>query len=62
MVGVEICEDLWAPINPGSLAALAGAQVILNLSASNELISKADYRRELVRMTSAKNLCGYVYA
>lgn len=62
LVGVEICEDLWAPINPGSLAALAGAQVILNLSASNELISKADYRRELVRMTSAKNLCGYVYA
>lgn len=62
LVGVEICEDLWAPINPGSLAALAGAQVILNLSASNELISKADYRRDLVRMTSAKNLCGYVYA
>ncbi len=62
LVGIEICEDLWAPINPGSLAALAGAQVILNLSASNELISKADYRRDLVRMTSAKNLCGYVYA
>ena len=62
LVGIEICEDLWAPINPGSLAALAGAQVILNLSASNELISKVDYRRELVRMTSAKNLCGYVYA
>ena len=62
LIGVEICEDLWAPINPGSLAALAGAQVILNLSASNELISKADYRRDLVRMTSAKSLCGYVYA
>jgi NAD+ synthase (glutamine-hydrolysing) len=62
LIGVEICEDLWAPLTPGTHAALAGAQLILNLSASNELISKADYRRDLVRMTSAKNLCGYVYA
>ena len=62
LLGVEICEDLWAPINPGTSAALAGANVVLNLSASNELISKADYRRDLVCMTSAKNLCGYVYA
>lgn len=62
LIGVEICEDLWAPINPGTTAALAGATVVLNLSASNELISKAEYRRDLVRMQSAKNLCGYVYA
>ena len=61
-VGVEICEDLWAPISPGTQAALAGARVLLNLSASNELISKAEYRRDLVRMTSASNLCAYVYA
>ena len=61
-VGVEICEDLWAPIPPSSNASLAGASVILNLSASNELIAKADYRRDLVRMASATNICGYVYA
>jgi NAD+ synthase (glutamine-hydrolysing) len=62
LLGVEICEDLWAPLTPGTNAALAGAQVMLNLSASNELISKADYRRDLVRMTSAKNICAYIYA
>ncbi|MDA7785444.1 hypothetical protein N8944_06190, partial [Pseudomonadales bacterium] len=55
LIGVEICEDLWAPLTPGTNAALAGAHILLNLSASNELISKADYRRDLVRMTSAKN-------
>jgi len=62
LIGVEICEDLWAPLTPGTNAALAGAHTLLNLSASNELISKADYRRDLVRMTSAKNLCAYIYA
>ena len=62
LIGVEICEDLWAPISPSTEASLAGAQIILNLSASNELISKADYRRDLVRMASAKNICAYVYA
>jgi NAD+ synthase (glutamine-hydrolysing) len=62
LVGAEICEDLWAPINPGTHAALAGANVVCNLSASNELISKADYRQDLVRMTSANNFCSYIYA
>lgn len=62
LVATEICEDLWAPISPGVNAALAGASVICNLSASNELISKADYRRDLVRMTSAKSFCAYIYA
>ena len=62
IVGAEICEDLWAPISPGTHAALAGANIVCNLSASNELISKADYRRDLVRMTSASNFCGYLYA
>ena len=59
--GVEICEDLWAPLSPGTMLALAGAEVIVNLSASNELIAKREYRRELVGQQSARTLCGYVY-
>ena len=59
---VELCEDLWAPVPPGSAHCLAGAELILNLSASNELVAKADYRRDLVRMASAQWLCGYLYA
>lgn len=62
LIGVEICEDLWAPNTPGTQACLAGASIMLNLSASNELIAKTDYRRDLVRMTSAKTLCAYLYA
>ncbi len=60
--GVEICEDLWAPQNPASEAALAGAAIILNPSASNEIIGKAEYRKSLVMSTSARLICGYVYA
>jgi NAD+ synthase (glutamine-hydrolysing) len=60
--GIEICEDLWATAPPGIRHCLAGADVILNLSASNELVAKADYRRELVRMASARGICGYLYA
>ena len=59
---IEICEDFWAPEPPGIRHCLAGAELILNLSASNELVAKADYRRELVRMASARGLCGYLYA
>jgi NAD+ synthase (glutamine-hydrolysing) len=59
---VELCEDLWAPETPGIRHCLAGADLILNPSASNELVAKADYRRDLVRMTSARGLCGYLYA
>ncbi len=59
---LEICEDLWAPDPPGARHVLAGAELILNPSASNELVAKADYRRDLVRMTSAQRLCGYLYA
>jgi len=62
LIGVEICEDLWAPIAPSTNACLAGAHIVLNLSASNELIAKPEYRRELVRMTSAKSVCAYLYA
>ena len=58
---VEICEDLWAPEPPSGGHALAGANVILNLSASNELVAKADYRRELVRQQSARLNAAYVY-
>lgn len=61
-IGVEICEDLWAPIPPSVNASLAGATIIANLSASNELIAKADYRRDLVRMSSARQICAYIYA
>lgn len=61
VIGVEIDEDLWVPNPPSTLAALNGASVIVNLSASNELITKDDYRRELVNMTSARLCCGYVY-
>ncbi len=60
--GVEICEDLWAPLPPSTDLALAGANVILNLSASNELVGKSDYRRALVEQQSNRLLAGYVYA
>ena len=62
VVGVEICEDLWAPAPPSVELARKGATVILNLSASNELVGKADYRRSLVTGQSARLMCGYVYA
>ncbi|MEM7096710.1 MAG: NAD(+) synthase [Pseudomonadota bacterium] len=61
-IGIEICEDLWSPQPPSTDACLAGATIMLNLSASNELIAKSDYRRDLVKMASAKNICAYVYA
>jgi NAD+ synthase (glutamine-hydrolysing) len=60
--GIELCEDLWAPEPPGIRHCLAGAELLLNLSASNELVAKAEYRRSLVHMTSARGLCGYLYA
>lgn len=59
---IELCEDLWAPLPPSTQHAMSGATVIVNLSASNELIGKADYRRQLVAGQSARLLCGYVYA
>jgi NAD+ synthase (glutamine-hydrolysing) len=60
-VGIEICEDLFAPINPGTRAALAGADVVVNLSASNELVGKTEYRRALVSNFAGRLICGYVY-
>lgn len=59
---IEICEDLWAPIPPSSLHALSGADIILNLSASNDIIGKHAYLRSLVKGQSARCLAGYVYA
>ena len=59
---VEVCEDLWATIPPSSRHALAGANLIFNPSASNELVGKADYRRNLVLQQSARILGGYLYA
>ena len=61
-LAVEICEDLWAPIPPSSRHAVAGASVILNPSASNDLVGKAEYRRELVRQQSGRTLAAYAYA
>jgi NAD+ synthase (glutamine-hydrolysing) len=61
-VAVEICEDLWAPLSPSSRHAVAGATVLLNLSASDDLVAKAEYRRELVKQQSGRTLSAYVYA
>ena len=60
--GFEICEDLWVTIPPSSYLALQGANIIANLSASNELVSKADYRKSLVSSQSARCMCSYLYA
>jgi NAD+ synthase (glutamine-hydrolysing) len=62
IVGVEICEDLWMPVPPSSRQALSGATVLVNLSASNEIIGKAAYRRLLVQSQSGRCFAGYVYA
>ncbi|HVJ81694.1 MAG TPA: NAD(+) synthase, partial [Planctomycetia bacterium] len=61
-LGVEICEDLWAPQPPSGAMALAGATLLCNLSASNELVGKADYRRSLVLGQSARCMAAYAYA
>jgi NAD+ synthase (glutamine-hydrolysing) len=58
----DICEDLWTPIPPGTIAALAGATILANLSASNVTIGKRDYRRQLVASSSAKNLAVQMYS
>ena len=61
-VAVEICEDLWVPNPPSVAHALAGANVIINLSAGDEITGKDTYRRELVKGQSARLICGYIYA
>lgn len=61
-LGIEICEDMWTPLPPSTYAALGGATVILNLSASNELAAKHDYLRSLIKSRSAALQCVYAYA
>lgn len=62
LVGVEVCEDLWVPVPPSSFQALRGATVLVNASASNEVIGKANYRRQLVVNQSGRCMAAYVYA
>ncbi len=62
VIGCELCEDLWVADPPSTTHALMGATVIANLSASNETIGKDEYRRMLVKSTSGRLLCGYIYA
>lgn len=62
LVGLEICEDLWSPIPPSTRAALHGAEVLVNISASNDLVGKIGYRTDLIRGQSARCLCAYAYS
>ncbi len=62
VAGIEICEDLWALNPPSSTLALAGAKIIFNPSASNELIGKYEYRQELVKTQSARCVSAYIYS
>ena len=61
-LGIEICEDVWAPIPPSNNLTMAGADIIFNLSASDELIGKHQYLRSLIAQQSARTICGYVYS
>ena len=62
VLGIELCEDLWSALPPSTFHALAGATVIANLSASDETVGKAEYRRSLTANQSARQLCCYIYA
>lgn len=62
IVSAEICEDVWSPIPPSIRAAMEGATVIVNCSASDETIGKDSYRRELIKGQSARLIAGYIYA
>ena len=61
-IGVELCEDLWIPVPPSSFHAMAGASVIANLSASDEVIGKAAYRKNLAATQSGRLVCAYLYS
>lgn len=60
-IGIEVCEDAWAPVSPGRLLALNGAELLVNISASNEVIGKAQYRKNLLGAASSACICGYAY-
>lgn len=61
-IGCEICEDLWVAHAPSNYLAAAGATIIVNLSGSNEIVGKAEYRRTIIKAQTGKNICAYVYA
>jgi NAD+ synthase (glutamine-hydrolysing) len=61
-LALEICEDVWTPIPPSAEACMAGATLVANLSASNATVGKSDYRHALCRVTSARQICGYLYS
>lgn len=61
-IGIEVCEDLWSPIPPSSYQSIFGATIIINGSASNELATKHEYRRNLVSQQSSRCICGYIYS
>ena len=61
IMGVEICQDLWSPVPPSTWAALSGAQLIVNLSASNEVLMKHEYRKQLVSSTASRLFAAYIY-
>lgn len=62
VLAAEVCEDAWVPLSPSTVLCLNGANVIVNLSAGNEVIGKSSYRKDLILGNSAKNICAYVYA
>ncbi len=62
VLSAELCEDLWVPCPPSTFHALNGATIIANLSASNEMVGKTNYRQNLVSLHSARLICGYIYA
>ena len=59
--GIEICEDLWAPVPPSTALSVQGAEIVFNLSATDELAGKHDYRRQLVQSQSARSICAYLF-
>jgi len=61
VLGVELCEDLWVPFPPHAYQAMAGATLFVNISASNELAGKSEYREQMIRQQSGRFVCGYVY-
>lgn len=61
-LGIEICEDLWAPIPPSSYLALGGVNIVANISASNELVGKNEYRKEVIKNQSARTISAYLYS
>lgn len=62
VIGIEVCEDMWVPVSPGTILALSGANILINISASNEMVTKNDFRLSLIEQTSARCYCGYVYS